>query len=261
MSEERSVAIEIKNLSVHLGGIQILRDVNASIMCNETTAIIGPNGAGKSTMLLAIMGMVRYSGTIRFLGACRLNREKPHIGYVPQRLDFDRGMPITVLDFLSLTDQRLPLWLGHRKSVREKAIASLEQVGASHLIKRPLGKLSGGETQRVLLAQAIKDEPDIVLLDEPVAGVDVAGEEMFSELLSKLQKGARFTLVLISHDLSVVTRHADHVICLNKTVKCEGRTVEVLTPENLTAIYGLHMGLYKHPSECMTKEGAPSHDA
>jgi ABC-type Mn2+/Zn2+ transport system ATPase subunit len=100
--------------------------------------------------------------------------------------------------------------------------------------------------QRVLLGMALLNEPDIVLLDEPVAGVDVAGEELFSELLSSLQKEERFTLVLISHDLSVVTKHADHVICMNKTVRCEGRTVEVLTPENLMSIYGIHIGLYEH---------------
>jgi zinc transport system ATP-binding protein len=100
--------------------------------------------------------------------------------------------------------------------------------------------------QRVILAMALQEEPDIVLLDEPVAGVDAAGEELFSELLFSLQKEQRFTLVLISHDLSVVTNHANQVICLNKTVQCEGRTIEVLTPENLMSTYGIHKGLYKH---------------
>lgn len=246
MDKERHVAIEIKNLAVRLGGSQILYDVNASMMCNETTAIIGPNGAGKTTLFLAIMNLISYTGTIKFCETCCHGDGKPRIGYVPQRLDMDRGTPITVLDFLSLGDQKLPLWLGHRAKIKEKITASLDRVGASHLLKRPLGKLSGGEMQRVLLAMALLNEPDIVLLDEPVAGVDVAGEELFSELLSSLQKEERFTLVLISHDLSVVTKHADHVICMNKTVRCEGRTVEVLTPENLMAIYGIHIGLYEH---------------
>ena len=255
MNNERHVSIKIKNLFVRMGGVQILHDVNASIMCDETTAIIGPNGAGKTTLLLAIMGLVPYTGSITFCEECSHGKNsRPKIGYVPQRLDMDRGMPITVLDFLSLPDQKFPLWLGKNKKVKENAIASLERVAASHLVKRQLGKLSGGEMQRVLLAMALQNEPDIVLLDEPVAGIDVAGEELFSEFLSNLQKSTRFSLVLISHDLSVVTKYANHVICMNKTVKCEGRTVEVLTPENLTAIYGINIGLYEHKSDELRNE-------
>jgi len=249
MNNERHVAIEIKNMAVRLGGTQILHDVNASMMCNETTAIIGPNGAGKTTLFLAIMNLISYTGTIKFCETCSHGNGKPRIGYVPQRLDMDRGTPITVLDFLSISDQKLPLWLGHRKKITEKIVSGLDRIGASHLLKHPLGKLSGGEMQRVLFAMALLDDPDIVLLDEPAAGVDVAGEELFSDLLYSLQKEERFTLLLISHDLSVVTKHADHVICMNKTVKCEGRTVEVLTPENLMSIYGIHIGLYEHKSD------------
>ncbi len=246
--DKSDCAIEIKNLNVRLNGVQILQDVNACIIANETTAIIGPNGAGKTTLLLAIMGLIPYSGRIDF------PQGKKRIGYVPQRLDIDRSTPITVLDFLSLAEQRLPLWLGHRKHIYQKVLTNLQRVGAHHLIRRSLGKLSGGEMQRVMLAMAIQNDPDIVLLDEPVSGVDVAGEELFSELISSLQKEEKFTLVLISHDLSVVTRHANHVICMNKTVRCEGRTVEVLTPENLTSIYGIHKGLYEHkPNNSMKK--------
>lgn len=252
MNNERHISIKIENLFVRRGGVQILDNVNASIMCNEITAIIGPNGAGKTTLLLAIMDLIPYTGTISFCKECSHGNSRPKIGYVPQRLDVDRGMPITVLEFLSLRDQKLPLWLGKSKKVRENIITSLERVSASHLINRPLGKLSGGELQRVLLAMALQNEPDIVLLDEPVAGIDVAGEELFTEILSNLQKSSKFTLVLISHDLSVVTKYANHVICMNKTVKCEGRTVEVLTPENLTAIYGINVGLYEHkPDKCI----------
>jgi zinc transport system ATP-binding protein len=255
VSEVIDTAIEIKDLSVNLGGVQILHDVNVSIMRNKTTAIIGPNGAGKTTLLLSIMGMVPYSGTIKFYSDHKQNNEKPHIGYVPQRLDLDRGAPITVLDFISLKNQKLPLWLGHRKKVKEKVLASLERVGAAHLLKRPLGKLSGGEMQRVVLAMAIHNVPDIILLDEPSAGVDVAGEEIFWHILDGLQKEERFTLILISHDLSVVTQHTDRVICMNKTVRCSG-TVDVLTQENLAAIYGIHVGLYEHGScPLVEKEG------
>jgi len=249
MKEDISPAIQISDLSIVLNGVHILRNITVSINHNEITAIIGPNGAGKTTLLLAMMQMIPYSGKITFPHKNKPGRNKPRIGYVPQRLEVDRGTPVTVLDFLSLSEQRLPLWLGHRKRIKDKIFNNLERVKASHLLKHPLGKLSGGELQRVLLAMAIRDEPDIVLLDEPVSGVDVAGEELFSELLTELQKEEGFTLVLISHDLSVVTKHADHVICLNKTLRCEGRTVEVLTPENLAGIYGIDKGLYRHHTE------------
>jgi len=249
MKEDISSAIQISNLSVILNGVHILQNITVSINHNEITAIIGPNGAGKTTLLLAIMQMIPYSGKIAFPHKNKRGRNKPRIGYVPQKLELDRGTPVTVLDFLSLSEQRLPLWLGHRKRFKDKILNNLERVKASHLLKRPLGKLSGGELQRVLLAMAIKDDPDIVLLDEPVSGVDIAGEELFSELLTELQKEEGFTLVLISHDLSVVTKHADHVICLNKNLRCEGRTVEVLTSENLAGIYGIDKGLYKHNPE------------
>ena len=242
-------ALEIRNLSVALGGIPILTGVSADISCGEVTAIIGPNGAGKTTLLSAILGLVPYQGEIRFCPCLEHGGGKPRVNYVPQQLDFDRGAPVTVLEFLCLSTQRRPLWFGPRKRARTEALHNLERVNAAHLAARPLGRLSGGEFQRVMLALALAPKPDILLLDEPVSGVDAGGEELFCELLDKLRQEAGFTLVLISHDLQIVTRHADHVICLNKTVQCEGRAVDILTPENLAAVFGLHTGLYSHAGD------------
>ena len=115
-----------------------------------------------------------------------------------------------------------------------------------HLLRRPLGRLSGGELQRVLFALALRDDPDILLLDEPVSGVDVAGEELFCDFLSQVQRSSRFSLLLVSHDLSVVSRHADQVICLNRRIVCQGATTEILTPENLAAMYGSDAHLFRH---------------
>ena len=245
---EQTHRIELRDVSVRIGSISILHDINAVMRCGEVTAIIGPNGAGKSTLLKAIMGLIPYTGEVRFCAEHQCGAGRPNIGYVPQYLDFDRGTPITVLDFLSLKDQRKPLWLGHKKEMKEAALESLGWAGAAHLISRPLGRLSGGETQRVMLAFALLGTPDIILLDEPVSGVDAAGEEIFAELLRKLQAQRHFTVVLVSHDLSVVTRHADQVICLNKTIHCMGGAIEVLTPENLSRLYGPHVGLHFHPN-------------
>ena len=238
--------LEIRNLSVRAGGVEILSGIDADIHCGEVTALVGPNGAGKTTLLLAILGLVGYTGEIRFCRAEEHGRGAPRIGYVPQRLDFDRNAPMTVLDFFALSSQRYPVVLGHSRSSRAAARESLALAGAPHLAGRPLGKLSGGELQRVLLALALRDNPDILLLDEPVSGVDAAGEELFCDFLDQIHSESRFSLLLVSHDLSVVSRHADRVICLNHRIVCQGATTETLTPENLAAMYGSGAHLFSH---------------
>jgi zinc transport system ATP-binding protein len=243
---EHHHTLEIRGLTVRKGGVEILSGIDADIRCGEVTALVGPNGAGKTTLLLAILGQVPYTGKIRFCRAAEHGQGAPRIGYVPQRLPLDPDVPITVLDFFALSAQRRPVFLGASRRTREIARQSLERAGVAHLLQRPLGRLSGGELQRVLFALALRDAPDILLLDEPVSGVDVAGEEQFCDFLSKVQRDSRFSLLLVSHDLSVVTRHADRVICLNRRLVCSGATTEVLTPENLAAMYGTDAHLFRH---------------
>jgi len=238
--------LEIRNLSVRAGGREILSGIDADIRCGEVTALIGPNGAGKTTLLHAILGLVAHTGEIRFCRAEEHGKGAPRIGYVPQRIDLDRNAPMTVLDFFALSSQRYPVFLGHSRKSRTDAEAALAKGGAGHLIHRPLGKLSGGELQRVLLALALRGSPDILLLDEPVSGVDVSGEELFCDFLEQIHRESRFSLLLVSHDLSVVTRHADRVICLNRSIVCQGATTQVLTPENLSAMYGSGARLASH---------------
>jgi zinc transport system ATP-binding protein len=238
--------LEIRDLSVRAGGREILSAISADIRCGEVTALIGPNGAGKTTLLLAILGLVPYTGEIRFCRAEEHGKGAPRIGYVPQRIDLDRNAPMTVLDFFSLSSQALPVFLGRSRKSRSEAEAALGRGGAAHLLDRSLGKLSGGELQRVLLALALRDNPDILLLDEPVAGVDVSGEELFCDFLDQIHRESRFSLLLVSHDLSVVTRHADRVICLNRSIVCQGATTEVLSSETLSAMYGSGAHLFHH---------------
>lgn len=238
--------LEIRNLSVRAGATEILSGIDADIRCGEVTALVGPNGAGKTTLLLAILGLVPYSGEIRFCRAEEHGKGAPRIGYVPQRLDFDRNAPMTVLDFFAISSQRYPVVFGHSGRSRRSAEESLSRGGAAHLISRPLGKLSGGELQRVLLALALLGDPDILLLDEPVSGVDLSGEELFCDFLGQIHRESRFSLLLVSHDLSVVGRHADRVICLNRRIVCQGATTETLTPENLAAMYGSGAHLFSH---------------
>jgi zinc transport system ATP-binding protein len=238
--------LTIRNLTVRKGGVEILSGVDADVRCGEVTALIGPNGAGKTTLLQAILGQVPYTGEIRFCRSPEHGEGAPRVGYVPQHVTFDRNIPLTVLDFFALSAQWYPVFLGASREARRAARESLDRSGVGHLLESPLGKLSGGEMQRVLFALALRDSPDILLLDEPVSGVDVAGEELFCDFLSHVQRNSRFSLLLVSHDLSVVTRHADQVICLNRRIVCRGATTEVLTPANLEAMYGSGAHLFRH---------------
>jgi len=240
--------IETKKLSVRKSDIDILSDISISIYKNKINAIIGPNGAGKTTLLHAILGLCPYSGDVIF------NCDGvPNVGYVPQRFDFTHNMPITVIEFMALSQQRRPLWAGISRKAKEKSLQCLSKVLAEKLVDKLLFKLSGGELQRVLLALALTNEPDIILMDEPVSGVDVAGEEAFCNLLTQLLSERELSIVLVSHDLSMVTAHAEHVICINKTLQCQGGVVEVLTKENIEKIYGISFGLYAHNNRCQTQ--------
>jgi zinc transport system ATP-binding protein len=254
--QPNGAAVKFENVTVALGGNTILDGVSASVPQGSCTAIVGPNGAGKTTMLLALLGQLPHSGSIRIARAHE--GRHPRIGYVPQRLQFDRGMPITLLEFMVMGWQRSPLWFGVRRRYREHAMELMASVKANGLEKRKIGALSGGEMQRVLLALALGQEPDLLILDEPAAGVDFQGEHVFCELLESLRRTRGFTQLMVSHDLATVTHHATHVICLNRRVAAEGPPREVLTNETLTAIFGLHMGLVDRRALPNGKSSCPS---
>lgn len=253
MSNVAGAAIVLRDVSVIQDGVPILERISATIPAGQVAAIIGPNGAGKTTLLRAILGLVPYQGRVEVRGE---PGRAPRIGYVPQRLDFDRAGPITVLDFLVMGRQRMPVWFGATASARRRAAECLARVQVEHLIGRPLGKLSGGELQRVQLALSLQHEPEILLLDEPVAGVDVVGEQLFCDLIEMIQRESKLTVVLVSHDLTVVSHHASHVLCLNRRLVCEGPTPATLTQENIERIFGSHMGIYEHHAHAPHRHAA-----
>jgi len=251
-------AVSFTNVTVKLGGVSILENVTARVPRGSCTAVIGPNGAGKTTLLSAMLGEVPFEGSIR----TAWDRDGgAKIGYVPQYLSFDRDMPVTVDEFLVMGVQKMPLWFGIRRELKAQNRALLSAVEAVHLGERRLGALSGGELQRVLLALALQQAPDVLILDEPAAGMDIQGGKLICELLDGLRKAQGFTQLMVSHDLAMVSHHATHVICLNRKVIAEGPPRETLTDANQSAVFGAHRGAAAMPQSCLSTDSFPGqHD-
>lgn len=235
----------IDNLTVIKGEKEILKDVNLNIHCGELTAIIGPNGAGKSTLLKALIGDNSYNGKLTFIDGEKELTRKPVIGYVPQKLDFEKSSPISVLDLFAATQSKKPVYLGYSNNIKERAIKSLDKVQGKTLINKKIGVLSGGELQRVLLALAIEPVPDILLLDEPVSGIDQNGLKLFYKTVSDLKKNYDLSIILVSHDFNMVYKYADTVAFLNnKTIECIGSPKEVFASEKVINTFGLNWNRY-----------------
>lgn len=232
---------KIENFNVKYEKTEILKDINIHIHCGELTAIIGPNGAGKSTLLKSILGEVKHTGSLSFLDSKGQNTNKPIIGYVPQNIEFDRTAPISVFDFFSICITNHPVWFSKSKSKEKEIREKLKKVNSEYLIDRRIGELSGGELQRLLLAVAITPVPNILLLDEPVSGVDHSGLKIFYELVSDLRKMYDMTIILVSHDLDLVNSYADRVIFLNKTIECVGTPQEIFKNQKVLDTFGLNL--------------------
>ncbi len=230
----------LRGVGASYGGEPVLEDVNLHLHCGELTAIIGENGAGKTTLVRCLLGETPHSGEIHFSDAARRRKDSPIIGYVPQRVSFDREAPVSVLDlFAASLEARRPACLGVSLSVRGRTIEGLRRTDASHLLKRRLGTLSGGEMQRVLLALALTPVPNILILDEPVSGVDHSGRKKFYDLLSRLRRQYDLAVLLVSHDLASLARFADRLVFLNRRVVCEGPPAEVLRDSRVREAFGL----------------------
>lgn len=221
--------IELDQVSVTAGGEALISDIAFHIHCGQLTALVGPNGAGKTTLIKALLGQIPYAGRIRHVDAREHDFAAPRIGYVPQQLPFDREMPLTVLDLMGATLQKRPVWAGIGKATREKVCQALCETQAEGLIDKRLGTLSGGELQRVLLAMALCPLPDLLVLDEPVSGVDQNGLSLFLQTVSALRTSHHMAILMVSHDWDLVRRYADHVILLKQRVLCTGTPEEVFS--------------------------------
>ena len=222
-----SCCLRVQNLCVKIGNNTILDNINLHVHCGEMLAIIGPNGAGKSTLLKAILGQQEHSGTIGFSVPGQRNR-RAKIGYVPQCPTFDDGDPISVADLFACCMSKRPAFLGLSKSMRKKIIECLTRVHSEDLIDKRVGSLSGGELQRVLLALALEPLPNILILDEPLSGVDVEGMTLLMDMLDELRKVYDLSIVITTHDLSSLRTYANQVVLINQNVLCQGSPSEVL---------------------------------
>lgn len=231
-----SCCLRIQDLSVRIDGDSILTGVNLHVHCGEMVALIGPNGAGKSTLLKAILGQRDHEGVISFSVPGQRTR-KAKIGYVPQSPAFDPGDPLTVADLFTCCMSKRPAFLGLSKSMREKVLSCLERVHGESLIGKRVGTLSGGELQRVLLALALEPVPNILLLDEPLSGVDVEGIHTLMEMLDELRSSYDLSILMTTHDFSTLAEYADQVVLIDHQVVCQGTPVEVLGSEAFRRVF------------------------
>ncbi len=234
-----SCCLRVQNMSIKIGSEQILQGINMHVHCGELVALIGPNGAGKSTFLKAILGQRDYDGVIAFSSPGQRDR-RPRIGYVPQSPAFDPGDPVSVADLFACCMSKRPAFLGLGKSMRKTVLDCLERVHGEDLIDKRVGALSGGELQRVLLALALEPLPNILILDEPLSGVDVEGMTTLMDMLDEIRKTYDLSILMTTHDFSTLERYADQVVLMDKTVLAQGKPKDVLSSEEFQRVF--HIG-------------------
>jgi len=241
-------AVEVRDLHVTLGNHAVLRGVNMRVPAGEVVALIGPNGSGKTTLLRSLLGLQKISsGEIRLFGHKDIRTALPKIGYVPQRINLESSFILSVREFLAMRAKATRAWFWESHSeVDVRLAASLIGLGIESLLDRPVAQLSGGQLQRVLIAFSLLRQPELLLLDEPTAGVDTPGEQSFYELIAQIQARHHLSVVLVSHDLSMVYKHASWVYALNGVICCEGPADQVMNAESLKEAYGIHVSTYHH---------------
>ena len=231
--------IKVHHMGVTLGEQVILEDVNMHIHCGTITAIIGKNGAGKTTLIRALLDDIPHEGQIDFRDTENGEIKKLKIGYVPQKLNIEKGTPISVYDLIAGYQSISPVFWSKKRKLYEEIKEVLRVFDAEELIDKQVCNLSGGQLQRVMLSMALMDEPKLLLLDEPVSGIDQNGMERFYRTIDYLKKNFDLAIVLISHDLDYVRKYADKVLLLDKTVIREGTPKEVFSSDEFRSVFGV----------------------
>ncbi len=222
--------LNVKNLSVELGGEEVLSDLTFNIKEKDNLMIVGPNGAGKSVLIHALLGLVKYKGEIKWKKGIK-------ISYIPQGFFPQKEIPLSVEEFF-----------GFKKVNKEYIEKALFSVGLRDplFLKKQVGLMSKGQFQRVMIAWSLVDGPDVLIFDEPTSGIDLGGEETIYNLLADMEKSINLTIIIVTHDLSVVYKLADNVLCLNKKAVCYGAPQSILSSESLKELYGGDIKVYHH---------------
>lgn len=234
--------LKVENLGVKFENDKVLQNLSFSVNRGDVLAIVGPNGAGKSVLFKTLLGLIPYSGLVKWQKGLK-------ISYVPQKFKIDKDLPLNVEEFFKFKKQDHGDILDALEAL---GILSIKHEHRSdhhlqeHILKQRLGWLSGGQLQRILIAWSLVDNPDVLLFDEPTAGIDLGGEETIYNLLKRLQEERNITILLISHDLNIVYKYANNVLCINKEMICYGMPATVLDPASLVKLYGGEASFYKH---------------
>lgn len=223
--------LRVQDLSVTYQGNQVFKPISFNIQKGDIVAVIGPNGSGKTTLVKALIGELSFSGSAKW-------KDDVIVGYVPQRFQLPGHIPLTVIEFL--------LAFVKTKREKEEIYTILPEVGLEKKEKSFVYTLSGGEMQRLLIAKALIRNPDFLILDEPVSGVDIEGERNFYDIISHLHSSHHTTIMMVSHEIEVVSSLADTVICLSKNYACFGPTKKTLSKDTLSRLFGTDVSLHKH---------------
>ncbi len=229
--------IKINHLGVTLGGQEILKDINLHIHCGSLNAVIGRNGAGKSTLIRAILNDIPHTGNIEFKDRENGRIQKLKMGYVPQSMNVEKQTPVSVYDMIAAYQSSVPVFFMRGPKIRQKILEHLRIFEADYLIDKQVCNLSGGEQQRVLLSMALMDSPNLLLLDEPVSGIDQNGMDLFYKTIYHLKENYDLAVILISHDLDYVRRYADQAILIDQTVLKQGSVKEVFGSREFAQVF------------------------
>ena len=233
MLENKKILLKVENVGISVNGKSLVRGVSLEVKQGEIVTLIGPNGSGKSTTAKIALGIYK-----KIDGKVKTYTDK--IGYVPQKISIDWTLPIRVLDFMTLTEEL----------TQDEINTALNLTGVEHLKDKSLSNLSGGEFQRVLIARAISKQPELLVLDEPVQGVDFKGEIALYKLIKEISEKMKCGILLISHDLHVVMSATDFVVCLNGHVCCSGTPNVVVKDNKYRELFGDRasniLSLYEH---------------
>lgn len=230
--------IKANNITVRKGEQIIIDNINLHIHCGKITALIGRNGAGKSTLIKAILGEIRHEGSIEFTDLRDRTVKNLSIGYVPQYVNLEKNNPMSVYDLFASYISNAPVFMYKSKKVYQRVKEQLSIFDAEDLIDKKACDLSGGELQRMLLSIAVTPIPNLLLLDEPVSGIDRNGRQLFYQNIAKLKSNYDMAMIIVSHDFDFVRKYADYVILLDKVIIKEGTPDEVLSSEEFHMVFG-----------------------